>query len=123
MQNTNQNPLSSLEDWEDDILRRYPDPEILKKKDEFRNYQDSDRDSSVREFYSLDARALKQEEDVLDTWFSASLWPFGSLGWPKETEDFKKFFPTTLLVTGFDIIFFWVARMMMMSLELSLIHI
>ena len=53
MQNTNQNPLSSLEDWEDDILRRYPDPEIPKKKDEFRNYQDSDRDSSVREFYRL----------------------------------------------------------------------
>ena len=73
----------------------------------------------VREFYNLDDRALKQEEDVLDTWFSASLWPFGSLGWPKETEDFKKFFPTTLLVTGFDIIFFWVARMMMMSLEFT----
>ena len=76
-------------------------------------------EAEVREFYSLDARALKQEEDVLDTWFSASLWPFGSLGWPKETEDFKKFFPTTLLVTGFDIIFFWVARMMMMSLEFT----
>ena len=73
----------------------------------------------VREFYNLDDRALKQEEDVLDTWFSASLWPFGSLGWPEETEDFKKFFPTTLLVTGFDIIFFWVARMMMMSLEFT----
>ena len=76
-------------------------------------------EAEVREFYNLDARALKQEEDVLDTWFSASLWPFGSLGWPKETEDFKKFFPTTLLVTGFDIIFFWVARMMMMSLEFT----
>ena len=76
-------------------------------------------EAEVREFYSLDDRALKQEEDVLDTWFSASLWPFGSLGWPKDTEDFKKFFPTTLLVTGFDIIFFWVARMMMMSLEFT----
>ena len=76
-------------------------------------------EAEVREFYSLDERALRQEEDVLDTWFSASLWPFGSLGWPKETEDFKKFFPTTLLVTGFDIIFFWVARMMMMSLEFT----
>tara|TARA_A100001234_G_scaffold217463_1_gene224902 strand:- start:1404 stop:3635 length:2232 start_codon:yes stop_codon:yes gene_type:complete len=76
-------------------------------------------EAEVREFYSLDDRALRQEEDVLDTWFSASLWPFGSLGWPKETEDFKKFFPTTLLVTGFDIIFFWVARMMMMSLEFT----
>ena len=76
-------------------------------------------EEEVREFYNLDDRALKQEEDVLDTWFSASLWPFGSLGWPEETEDFKKFFPTTLLVTGFDIIFFWVARMMMMSLEFT----
>ena len=76
-------------------------------------------EAEVREFYGLDDRALRQEEDVLDTWFSASLWPFGSLGWPKETEDFKKFFPTTLLVTGFDIIFFWVARMMMMSLEFT----
>ncbi|MFL2486073.1 MAG: class I tRNA ligase family protein [Gammaproteobacteria bacterium] len=47
----------------------------------------------LENFIALDARALKQEEDVLDTWFSASLWPFGSLGWPKETEDFKKFFP------------------------------
>ena len=76
-------------------------------------------EAEVRDFYNLDDRALKQEEDVLDTWFSASLWPFGSLGWPKETPDFKKFFPTTLLVTGFDIIFFWVARMMMMSLEFT----
>ena len=76
-------------------------------------------EAEVREFYSLDDRDLRQEEEVLDTWFSASLWPFGSLGWPKETKDFKKFFPTTLLVTGFDIIFFWVARMMMMSLEFT----
>jgi len=76
-------------------------------------------EDEVREFYQLDARKLTQEEDVLDTWFSASLWPFGSLGWPEDTADFKKFFPTTLLVTGFDIIFFWVARMMMMSLEFT----
>ena len=76
-------------------------------------------EAEVREFYKLDDKTLKQEEDVLDTWFSASLWPFGSLGWPEDTADFKKFFPTTLLVTGFDIIFFWVARMMMMSLEFT----
>ena len=76
-------------------------------------------EDEVRKFYQLDARELTQEEDVLDTWFSASLWPFGSLGWPEDTADFKKFFPTTLLVTGFDIIFFWVARMMMMSLEFT----
>jgi len=61
--------------------------------------------------------ALLQEEDVLDTWFSAWLWPFSTLGWPKETPDLKKFFPTDTLVTGPDIIFFWVARMIMSSLE------
>jgi valyl-tRNA synthetase len=60
---------------------------------------------------------LKQEEDVLDTWFSSALWPFSTQGWPDQTEDLKTFFPTATLVTAFDIIFFWVARMMMMSLE------
>ncbi|KUK83174.1 MAG: Valine--tRNA ligase [Petrotoga mobilis] len=58
---------------------------------------------------------LKQDEDVLDTWFSSALWPFSTLGWPEETEDLKKYYPTDLLVTGFDIIFFWVARMIMMG--------
>lgn len=62
---------------------------------------------------------LSQEEDVLDTWFSASLWPFGTLGWPDKTDDLKTFYPTNVLVTGFDIIFFWVARMVMMSLKLT----
>lgn len=60
--------------------------------------------------------ALRQEEDVLDTWFSSALWPFSTLGWPDETEALKTFYPTSLLVTGFDILFFWVARMMMMGL-------
>jgi valyl-tRNA synthetase len=60
---------------------------------------------------------LKQEEDVLDTWFSSALWPFSTMGWPKETELQKTFYPTNVLVTGFDIIFFWVARMIMMGLE------
>tara|TARA_B100000579_G_scaffold133346_1_gene107849 strand:+ start:7806 stop:10022 length:2217 start_codon:yes stop_codon:yes gene_type:complete len=76
-------------------------------------------EDEVRQFYKLDDRKLLQDEDVLDTWFSSSLWPFASLGWPKKTEDFEKHFPTSLLVTGFDIIFFWVARMMMMSLEFT----
>jgi len=62
---------------------------------------------------------LKQDEDVLDTWFSSSLWPFSTMGWPEETEELKKFFPTSVLVTGFDIIYFWVARMIMMSLVLT----
>lgn len=60
---------------------------------------------------------IKQEEDVLDTWFSSALWPMSTLGWPEQTEDLKRFYPTSLLVTGFDIIFFWVARMMMMGLH------
>jgi len=60
---------------------------------------------------------LKQDEDVLDTWFSSALWPFSTLGWPDETEDLKTFYPTSVLVTGFDILFFWVARMIMMGLK------
>ena len=58
---------------------------------------------------------LKRDEDVLDTWFSSALWPFATLGWPKKTYELKRFYPTSVLVTGFDIIFFWVARMMMMG--------
>jgi valyl-tRNA synthetase len=60
---------------------------------------------------------LRQDEDVLDTWFSSALWPFSTLGWPEETPDLKRFYPTSILVTGFDIIFFWVARMMMTGLH------
>ncbi len=60
--------------------------------------------------------SLRQDEDVLDTWFSSALWPFSTLGWPDKTEALETFYPTSLLVTGFDIIFFWVARMMMMGL-------
>ena len=60
---------------------------------------------------------LSQDEDVLDTWFSSALWPFSTLGWPQPTDDLARFYPTTTLVTGFDIIFFWVARMMMMGLH------
>ncbi len=59
---------------------------------------------------------LNQEEDVLDTWFSSALWPFSTLGWPDKTDALKTFYPTSLLITGFDILFFWVARMMMMGL-------
>ncbi|MBI5040142.1 MAG: class I tRNA ligase family protein, partial [Gammaproteobacteria bacterium] len=60
---------------------------------------------------------LHQDEDVLDTWFSSALWPFSTLGWPENTERLKTFYPTSVLVTGFDIIFFWVARMVMMGLK------
>jgi valyl-tRNA synthetase len=63
------------------------------------------------------SKELTQDEDVLDTWFSSALWPFSTFGWPRETEALKTFYPTSVLVTGFDIIFFWVARMIMMGLE------
>jgi valyl-tRNA synthetase len=62
-------------------------------------------------------KALIQDPDVLDTWFSSGLWPFSTLGWPEQTEDLKSFYPTSTLVTGFDILFFWVARMIMMGLK------
>ena len=62
---------------------------------------------------------FKQDEDTLDTWFSSALWPFSTLGWPEETEDYKTFFPTNVLVTGYDIITFWVSRMITSSLELT----
>jgi valyl-tRNA synthetase len=64
------------------------------------------------------SKALEQESDVLDTWFSSGLWPFSTLGWPDDTADLRAFYPTTLMVTGFDIIFFWVARMIMFGMEM-----
>jgi valyl-tRNA synthetase len=62
---------------------------------------------------------LEQDSDVLDTWFSSGLWPFSTLGWPEETVDFKTYYPTTLLITGYDILFFWVARMIMMGIHFT----
>jgi valyl-tRNA synthetase len=64
-----------------------------------------------------DGTSLRQDPDVLDTWFSSALWPFSTLGWPEQTRDLERWYPTSVLVTGFDIIFFWVARMMMMGLK------
>jgi valyl-tRNA synthetase len=75
-------------------------------------------DTEVRAQHGLSADvALRQDEDVLDTWFSSALWPFSTLGWPEKTPALATFYPTSVLVTGFDIIFFWVARMMMMGLK------
>ncbi len=75
-------------------------------------------EDQVREKYNLAADLpLKQDEDVLDTWFSSALWTFSTLGWPEDTEELKTFHPTNVLVTAFDIIFFWVARMIMMTLK------
>ena len=75
-------------------------------------------EAAVREEHQLaDEMTLRQDEDVLDTWFSSALWTFSTLGWPEETEELKIFHPSSVLVTGFDIIFFWVARMIMMTLH------
>jgi len=75
-------------------------------------------EEEVREKHNLGDIPLKQDEDVLDTWFSSALWTFGTQGWPEQTDRLKTFHPTDVLVTGFDIIFFWVARMVMMSMHL-----
>jgi valyl-tRNA synthetase len=74
-------------------------------------------EAEVREKNNLGEINLKQDEDVLDTWFSSALWPYSTLGWPEKTPELNKFYPTSVLVTGFDIIFFWVARMIMMGLK------
>ena len=71
--------------------------------------------AQARDYYGQEV-SLTQEEDVLDTWFSAALWPFSTLGWPEKTPELMRYYPTSLLVTGLDILFFWVARMMMMGL-------
>ena len=101
-------------------------------KDDINDQDDSNRWVSGRSFQEAQQNAfqrfqdvdpslisLEQDEDVLDTWFSAGLWPFATMGWPKPTKDFRDFFPNTLLETGWDILFFWVARMVMMSLKLT----
>ncbi|HEX4388039.1 MAG TPA: valine--tRNA ligase [Steroidobacteraceae bacterium] len=75
-------------------------------------------EAEVRARYRIaPARALRQDEDVLDTWFSSALWPFSTLGWPERTPELARFYPGSVLITGFDIIFFWVARMVMMGLK------
>ena len=75
-------------------------------------------EAEIRRAYELpETLALTQDEDVLDTWFSSAIWTFSTLGWPEENADLRSFHPASVLVTGFDIIFFWVARMIMMSLE------
>jgi valyl-tRNA synthetase len=76
-------------------------------------------EAEVRQAHDLDDSVeLRQDEDVLDTWFSSALWPFSTLGWPEDTQALREFYPGNVLVTGFDIIFFWVARMIMMGIKL-----
>jgi len=77
---------------------------------------EADAQGEAQKHYGI-STALSRDEDVLDTWFSSALWPFSTLGWPAATPEVKRFYPTNALVTGFDIIFFWVARMMMMGLH------
>jgi len=86
--------------------------------DEDGNIYVAEDEAAVRKKYKLGADlTLRQDEDVLDTWFSSALWPFSTLGWPEKTDKLKTFYPTSVLITGFDIIFFWVARMIMMGLK------
>jgi valyl-tRNA synthetase len=86
--------------------------------DEAGNIYVGDSEAAVRVKHQLpDTMTLQQDDDVLDTWFSSALWTFSTLGWPENTDDLKTFHPASVLVTGFDIIFFWVARMIMMSLH------
>ena len=80
-------------------------------------YCDDCGETSVSRTDLTECPHIHQDEDVLDTWFSSGLWPFETMGWPNETEELKHFYPTATLVTGYDIIFFWVARMVMMGLE------
>ncbi len=89
-------------------------------------YDDNDNiyvgrtEADIRKNHNLsESIALRQDEDVLDTWFSSALWPFSTLGWPEDSERLKTFYPTSVLVTGFDIIFFWVARMIMMGIKFT----
>jgi valyl-tRNA synthetase len=87
------------------------DVRVAQGDEEYRSWQSS-------YVYGSDKPILiKRDEDVLDTWFSSALWPFSTLGWPEKTSDLARFYPTSTLVTGFDIIFFWVARMMMMGIH------
>jgi valyl-tRNA synthetase len=94
-----------------DALAHYTEIEEITAEDGHDIAADPERRSRFANEY------LHRDEDVLDTWFSSALWPFSTLGWPDDTPELKRFYPTSTLVTGFDIIFFWVARMMMMGLH------
>ena len=113
------NWLNNIEDWciSRQILWGHRIPAWY---DQNENIYVGNNEKYIRDKYKLDSSVtLTQDNDVLDTWFSSSLWPFSTLGWKEEDGVFEKYFPTNLLVTGFDIIFFWVARMIMMSLKFT----
>ncbi len=88
-----------------------PDGEIFVEMTEEEAY------AAAKEFFGNDDFELTRDPDVLDTWFSSALWPFSTLGWPEQTPELERYYPTDVLITGFDILFFWVARMMMMGIE------
>ncbi|MGC9121116.1 MAG: valine--tRNA ligase, partial [Sulfurihydrogenibium sp.] len=92
--------------------------ELLENSQHFKKLYD-ERYQLILKCEKCGSENLHQEEDVLDTWFSSALWPFGTLGWPEKTQDLDTFYPTSLLITGFDIIFFWVARMIMMGTKFT----
>jgi valyl-tRNA synthetase len=111
--------LNNIEDW--CISRQlWWGHRIPAWYDDEKNIYVGHTEADVRERNQLsDSVHLQQDTDVLDTWFSSALWPFSTLGWPEQTPDLKTFYPTQVLVTGFDIIFFWVARMIMMGLKFT----
>jgi valyl-tRNA synthetase len=111
--------LNNIEDW--CISRQlWWGHRIPAWHDEEGNIYVGHNEADVRARYELSATLpLRQDTDVLDTWFSAALWPFSTLGWPENSADLATFYPTNVLVTGFDIIFFWVARMIMMGLKFT----
>ena len=111
------NWLNNIEDW---CLSRqiWWGHRIPAWYDSDGNVYVGENELEVRKKYNISSHTkLSQDNDVLDTWFSSALWPFSTMGWPKDTTELKKYYPTSVLVTGFDIIFFWVARMMMMGLK------
>ena len=111
------NWLDNIEDW--CISRQiWWGHRIPAWYDEENNIYVGESEEYIRVKYNIsDSITLTQDNDVLDTWFSSSLWPFSTLGWPDQTRELENFYPTSVLVTGFDIIFFWVARMIMMGMK------
>ena len=104
---------ASLEEDERREVGAYNDHWIVARNEE------EARKEAAEKFGGKNKFELRQDEDVLDTWFSSGIFPLSVLGWPDETDDFKAFYPTSLIETGHDILFFWVARMVMMGIKLS----